>query len=93
MGRHASDEITELATRSIDAIATYLGPKPYFFGDQPTGVDATMFSFVASAMCPVFETPRRKAAERHDNLKRYVGRMTARYYPGLGEVAGCMAAA
>jgi len=93
MGRHSPDEITALATRSIDSIAAFLGTKRYFFGDEPTGVDATMFSFVAGVLCPVFETPRRAAAERHDNLKRYVGRMTARYYPEAGEVAGCKAAA
>jgi glutathione S-transferase len=93
VGRHSQGEITALAAGSIDAIADFLGTKPYFFGDEPTGVDATMFAFVASALCPVFETPRRAAAERHDNLKRYVGRMAARYYPQLGEVAGCKAAA
>jgi glutathione S-transferase len=93
MGRHSPTEITALATRGIDAIADFLGGKPYFFGSEPTGVDATMFSFVASALCPAFETPRRAAAERHDNLKRYVGRMTARFYPEFEELAGCKAAA
>lgn len=93
IGRHSQAEITAVATRAIDAIADFLGAKPYFFGDEPTGVDATMFGFVAGALCPAFETPRRTAAERHENLRRYVGRMTARYYPQLGEVAGCKAAA
>jgi hypothetical protein len=58
-------------------------------GGEPAGVDATMFAFVAGTLCPVFETPIRSAAERHDNLKRYVGRMAARIYPGLREIAGC----
>ncbi len=53
-------------------------------GAEPTGVDATMFAFVAGVLCPAFDTPIRTAAERHDNLKRYVGRMTARFYPELG---------
>ena len=93
MGRHAPAEITALATRSVDAIAGYLGQKPFFMGAEPTGVDATIFAFVAGALCPLFETPVRAAAERHDNLKRYVGRMTARFYPGVPEIAGCKAAA
>jgi glutathione S-transferase len=93
IGRHAPAEIAALATRSIDALATYLGQKPFFKGAEPVGVDATIFSFVAGALCPVFETPIRHATERHDNLKRYVGRMTARFYPDLGEIAGCKAAA
>jgi glutathione S-transferase len=93
MGRHSAAEITALATRSIDAIADFLGPKPFFMGGEPTGVDATIFSFAAGALCPTFETPIRTAAERHGNLKRYVGRMTCRFYPEYAEIAGCKAAA
>jgi len=92
MGRHSQAEIVALATRGIDSIADYLGQKPYFMGAEPTGIDATMFAFTAGALCPLFETPIRTAAERHDNLKRYVGRMTARYYPDYPEIAGCKAA-
>ena len=93
LGRHTQDEIVALGTRGIDAVADYLGAKPYFMGDEPAGVDATMFAFTAGILCPLFETPLRTAAERHDNLRRYVGRMTARYYPELTEMAGCRAAA
>jgi len=93
MGRHTGAEIVALGTRSIDAIADFLGSKSFFMGNEPTGVDATMFAFVAGALCPQFDTPLRSAAERHDNLRRYVGRMAARYYPELGEIAGCKAAA
>ena len=93
MGRHSGAEIAALGTRSIDAIADYLGHKPFFMGAEPTGVDTTMFAFVAGTLCPVFDAPIRTAAERHDNLKRYVGRMTARFYPELGEIAGVKAAA
>ena len=93
MGRHTPAEIAALGTGSVDAVAAYLGQKPFFMGAEPVGVDATIFSFVAGALCPAFETPVRSAAERHHNLKRYVGRMTARFYPELGEIAGCKAAA
>jgi glutathione S-transferase len=90
-GRHAPAEIVALAARSIDAIADYLGQKPFFMGVEPTGVDATIFAFIASALCPLFETPIRDAAQRHVNLKRHVGRMAARYYPSFSEIAGCKA--
>jgi hypothetical protein len=60
---------------------------------EPVGVDATIFAFVAGTLCQHFDTPLRTEAERYDNLRRYVGRMTARYYPDLGEIAGCKAAA
>jgi glutathione S-transferase len=93
MGRHSRAEIEALGQQGIDAIASYLGQKSFFMGAEPTGVDATMFAFVAGALCPQFDTPIRAAAERHENLKRYVGRMTARYYPERAELAGCKAAA
>jgi glutathione S-transferase len=93
MGRHTRADIVALGTRSLDAIADYLGSKPFFMGSEPTGIDATIFAFVAGTLCPLFETALRTAVERHDNLRRYVGRMTARYYPELGQIAGCKAAA
>jgi len=93
MGRHSPQEIVKLGTRSIDAAASILGTKPFMMGAEPSAVDATAFAFIAGALCPVFETELRTAAERHDNLKRYVGRMTARFYPERSEIAGCQAAA
>jgi glutathione S-transferase len=93
IGRHSGSEVIQLGTRCIDAIADFLGGKPYFMGAAASGVDATIFAFVAGALCPQFETPLRTGAERHDNLKRYVGRMTAAYYPDPGEVAGYKAIA
>jgi glutathione S-transferase len=95
MGRHSREEIATLGTRSIDAIADFLGDKPFLFGADPTGADATVFAFAfaCAVFCPHFSSPSRTAAERRDNLRRYVGRMTARFYPGVEELAGCKAAA
>jgi len=93
IGRHKPAEIVALGTRSIAAIAEFLGTKPFLFGNEPTGIDATIFAFVAGTLCPHFKTPLRTAAERHANLSRYVGRMAARYYPDRSEIAGCKAAA
>ncbi len=93
MGRHTDSEVAALGIRSIEAIADFLGAKRYFLGDEPTGTDATIFASVACVLCPVFDTPLRTAVERRDNLKAYVARMTARWYPELGEVAGVKAAA
>jgi glutathione S-transferase len=93
IGRHSPDEVLALATRSIDAIADFLGDKPFLMGSEPTGVDATMFAFACGLLCPHFDTRIRAVAEQRGNLRHYVGRMTARFYPGLAELAGCKAAA
>ncbi len=93
IGRHSQAEIGALAASSMDAFAEFLGAKPFFFGREPTGIDATAFAFIAAALCPIFTAATRTAAERHDNLRAYVGRMTARYYPERSEMAGCVAVA
>lgn len=93
MGRHSPEEIVALGTRSIEAAADFLDAKPYMMGLEPTGLDATAFAFLAGVLCPLFETKLRTAAERHDNLRLYVGRMTARFYPDRSDLAGCKAAA
>ncbi len=74
IGRHSQAEIGALAASSIDAFAEFLGAKPFFFGREPTGIDATAFAFIAAALCPIFTAATRTAAERHDNLRAYVGR-------------------
>lgn len=86
MGRHSDAEIVELGTRSLDAAAAFLGHKTYMMRYEPSGLDATAFAFLASALCPVFETPLKTAAERHDNVKAYVGRMAERFYPDYPEM-------
>jgi glutathione S-transferase len=74
-------------------MAAYLGDKPFFMGNTPAGIDATMFAFAVCAICPLFESDLQRAAASHANLRRYVSRMTARFYPELQEIAGCQAAA
>jgi hypothetical protein len=50
-------------------------------GDAPAGVDATAFGMLACVLTPFFDTPLRRAAERHANLVDYVARLMRRYYP------------
>jgi glutathione S-transferase len=81
LGRHAPGEIAQLGQRSIDALAVLLGDRPWLMGDAPTGVDATAFGMLACVLTPFFDTPLRRAAERHANLVDYVGRLMRRHYP------------
>ncbi|MGO9357260.1 MAG: glutathione S-transferase C-terminal domain-containing protein, partial [Xanthobacteraceae bacterium] len=93
MGRHSQADIARLGTRSVAAIADYLGAKPFFMGEQPTAVDATIFAFVSGVLCPTFQSPVQQAAWSRDTLRRYIGRMTARFYPEYEQIAGCEAEA
>jgi glutathione S-transferase len=80
-GRHTPAEQNELAIRDIDALATIIGEKAFLMGDRPCGADATVFAFVAGFLTPVFVTPIRTAAEKHQNLTGYRDRILRHYFP------------
>lgn len=82
-GRHSRPEIEQLGKASLDALAAILGSKPFLFGAEPSGADATAYAFVESALCDLFETPIRTHAEAHATLVDYRLRMRARFYPEL----------
>ena len=81
LGRHTNDEISKLAAQDLTAIATYLGKKPFLMGEQPCAADASIYAFVAGALCDRFDGPERQAAKAHANLTAYRDRMNARYFP------------
>lgn len=83
LGRHSDAEITTLANRAIDSVAAVLGDKPFLMGANKCGADATVFGFVSSALCPLFETPIRTHAERRQNLVAYCNRLSKEFYPTL----------
>ena len=80
LGRHTRAEIERLAARDLGAIAAVLGDKPYLMGDAPCGADASVWSMVAGALTPTFETPVRTAAEGFANLVAYRDRLATRYF-------------
>lgn len=80
IGRHSRDEIIRLGRKSLDAVAGVLGSKPYLFGDEPCGADATAYAFVHCAQCEVFDTPLLEAAMAIPALRAYCTRMTNRYF-------------
>ena len=80
IGRHSKEDITRLAVRDIDALATLLGDKPYLMGDRPCGADATMFGIVTSILTPPLKTALRPAMQKHANLVAYRDRVTGKYF-------------
>jgi len=83
LGRHTTEESTELAARAIKAIAEILGDKPYLLGSSKCGADATVFAFVIGILNPFFDSPMRKYAEQHANLAAYGDRLLKEFYPAV----------
>jgi glutathione S-transferase len=83
LGRHSEEETTAMATRSIDALSQTLGDSQYFMGSAPCGADATVFSFVAGVLCPLFDSPVRDKMASTPNLVAYCDRMMKEFYPAF----------
>ncbi|WP_257448998.1 glutathione S-transferase family protein [Archangium lipolyticum] len=81
VSRHAPEEIAGLGERSLSALSSLLGDKPFLFGERPTGTDAVAFSILAGMLTPFFDSPLRRKAEGYANLTAYTARMMARFYP------------
>lgn len=81
LGAHAPEEIGELAAADVDALAAWLGNRPFFMGEAPTRVDATVHAFVANFLGGPFATPLKAATARHANLVAYDRRMLERFFP------------
>lgn len=81
MGRHQAEEIHAIGQRDITALANYLGDKPYFLGEQPCALDATVYAFVANLLWAPVASPLQRHAQQYPQLEAYCARMRSRYYP------------
>jgi glutathione S-transferase len=80
MGRHSDAERLRLGAQDVDALSTLLGDGPYFFGELPSGTDATVFAFVSSLLTPLSASPLRDHALGKANLVAYRDRLTTQYF-------------
>jgi glutathione S-transferase len=81
LGRHNAAERLELVKRDFFAISDLLANKPFLFGDEPRGADASVGAFVIAALPKATVSPLRDAAESIPNLVAYGERMTKRFFP------------
>ena len=83
IARHSHEEIFKLGRHDIDALSDFLGKKPYFMGQKPTGLDATAYGFLVNTLiCPI-ESPVKEYARSKQNLVDYCQRISSEYYPEL----------
>jgi len=80
IGRHTRDEIYQLAIQDLEMLTVLLADQTYFFGKEPTSLDATVFGFLANALRPPMETPIKQYIASKQNLVAFVDRVQNRYY-------------
>jgi hypothetical protein len=70
MGRHTPDEVEEIGKRIVDSVGQ-LCEGPFFFGDQPSSLDATVYAFLQSVISAPFEGPLKEHLCSNQKLRRY----------------------
>ena len=81
MGRHTPEQITELGTRTLDALAALLGKRAWLMGDAPCGTDAALTGMLATLLNGALDSPLRQSGLAHANLARYIDRAVAHFFP------------
>jgi glutathione S-transferase len=86
--RHSDAEIFDFAVRDWQAVLSVMSKGPYFFGDEPSGIDAVVFGALATSMLTPIESPVRDFLTAQPALVEYANRMLQRFFP---EMAGLRA--
>jgi glutathione S-transferase len=83
MGRHSADEVHRLGQEDLTAVSDYLGSRPFFLGEQPTTVDATVYAYVGNMLGMGLSSPVKDFGRSRENLVSYCQRMHQRFFPEL----------
>lgn len=81
--RHSDNEIVESARRDWQAVLTVMDDEPFFFGSEPTGIDAILFGTLAPTLLTPVPSPVREFLEGQPRLLAYTERMRTRFFPEL----------
>jgi glutathione S-transferase len=71
LGRHRPAEIYAMARQDLEALADYLGDRPFLMGEQLTSIDAVAYAFLASILYLPFETELKRIAHEFPTLVTY----------------------
>lgn len=80
ISRHRPDEVYDMGRRDLEAIATQLGSRPFFLGEQLTSIDAVAYGFLANILRPPVETELKRAAHEFPELVHWCETMEAGLY-------------
>jgi glutathione S-transferase len=81
--RHSDEDIIEAAMHDWRAVLKVMSDGPFFFGDEPAGVDAIVFGALATSLLTPIESPIRDFLRSQPACVAYADRMRARFFPEL----------
>jgi glutathione S-transferase len=71
IGRYDPDAAMARGLADLGAIADLIPQRGYLHGEQPTGIDAGIYGFIANIYFYDIDTPLRKFVTAHDNIVRH----------------------
>lgn len=74
LGRHTRNELIAFAGQDIKALAVQLDYKPFFLGDQPSSIDASLYGALENMINCELDTPMKAECAKHENLVDYCAR-------------------
>ncbi|MCK1553704.1 glutathione S-transferase family protein [Bradyrhizobium sp. 177] len=83
LSRNTHEEIVEAALRDWRAVLAMMSSGPFFFGAEPSSIDATVFATLASTVLTPIDTPIRTYLRSQPGCLDYAERMRSRYFPEL----------
>ena len=81
--RHADEDIIESGLRDWRAVLVVMSDGPFFFGNEPTSVDAVVFGALATSMLTPIESPIRDFLRARPACITYAERIRSRFFPEL----------
>jgi glutathione S-transferase len=81
--RHSDQDIMAAGVRDWRAVLAVMSDGPFFFGDQPAGLDATVFGALATTVLTPIESPVSEFLRSQPACVAYAERMRARFFPEL----------
>ena len=84
--RHSDGEIIDSGLQDWRAVLAVMSDGPFFFGDEPTGVDAIVFGALATSVLTPIESPIRDFLSSQPECVAYAERMRMRFFPELATI-------
>ena len=85
IGRFSDDEKLVILNDNLSAISNYLGDKKYFFGDQISTIDITLFSFLVQVRPRGIVRQLEGVLDKYPNLLRFIANFEKNYWPEVKE--------
>jgi glutathione S-transferase len=83
VSRHSDEDIIEAALQDWSAVLALMSSGPYFFGDEPSGLDAVLFGALATTVLTPIESPIKDFLRSDSAVVAYAERMRTRFFPDL----------